>query len=104
VARLARAPVPGGSVRSFRISADSRTVALAAERNAEHELTLLVAPLGGQAKAVEVAGPFAGGGSVLDYRPGAGERVLAYLADQDQRSVIELYVARPAAAAGTVKR
>ncbi len=105
--KLSRPLVPGGDVWSFQISADSRTVAFTAARDAAPppwqpgppggnpwpRLTLLAAPIG-EAKAVELAGPFQGGGSVQDYRISADGAVVAYLADQDELGVVELFAAR----------
>jgi len=96
--RLSPLLTPGGDVRSFRMSADSRTVAFAAARDAAGAFTLLSVPIEGSKPAAELAGPFAEGGSVLDdYRIGADASVVIYRSDQVEPGVIELYSARPPA-------
>lgn len=106
-ARLSRPLVPGGFVGSFQISSDSRTVAFTAQRlvippPSEHEpgppLTLLTAPIRGQEKASEVAGPLQGLATVTDFQISSDGHVVVYRADQDEPGAIELYAARRAPA------
>jgi len=113
--KLSRPLVPGGFVGSFQISADSRTVAFTAQRlvippvppvgdpgppggGDPQPLTLLTAPIRGQEKASEIAGPFHGPGTVSDFQISADGKVVVYRADQDEQYVIELYAARRALA------
>jgi dipeptidyl aminopeptidase/acylaminoacyl peptidase len=103
-AKLSRPLVPGGNVGSYRISADSRTVAFTAQRlvitpsdpghpgGNDPPLTLLRAPIRGEEKASEIAGPFHGNGTVRDFQISANGTVV-YRADQDEQDAIELYAA-----------
>jgi len=98
--RLSRALVPGGNALDFRISADSSTVAFRAERDGAHHLTLLAVPIGGEQKAVEVAGPLQGGGSVDAFQLSHDGTRIVYRADQEQAFVRELFLARYARVPG----
>ncbi|HEX6884911.1 MAG TPA: hypothetical protein VF530_16160 [Planctomycetota bacterium] len=80
-------------VQSFRISADSSTVAFLAARDTAGNATLLAAPIGGQEKATELAGPFIEGGGVLDFALSADGSRLVWRADQDELGILELFTA-----------
>lgn len=98
--KLSRPLVPGGRAVGFRISADSSTVVFAAQRDAENHLTLLAVPIGGEQKAVEVAGPFQVTGSVQSFDLSRDGTRIVYLADQEQAFIYELFLARHARPAG----
>jgi Tol biopolymer transport system component len=90
---VGRAPFAGGGVFDYRISADSSTVAFRATRNAAGRLTLLAGPVDGGQKAVELAGPFAGNGTVIDFALSADGRLGAWRSDQEVVDVFQLYAA-----------
>lgn len=90
---IGRSPYPGGGVQSFRLSADASTVAFLASRSASGRRTLFVGPAGGEKKAVELAGPFPGDGTVLDYALSADGSLAAWRADQEITGVVELFAA-----------
>ena len=84
----------------FRISGDSSTVAFQTERDVAHHFTLLAVPIGGEQKAIEVAGPFQAAGSVESFQLSRDGTRIVYLADQEQAFVSELFLARYAKVSG----
>ena len=92
--RLSRPLVPGGQVIQFQVSADSHTVVFMANRSAlPDEWTVLAAPIDQEDKAVDLIGPFTGRGSVNGFLVDHDASVVAYLADQRQTGVFELFAA-----------
>ena len=82
-------------MHSFQISADGRRVAFTSDlRTDARQLQLLTGPIGGEEKAVAVAGPLKGFGSVHSYALSADGSVVAWRADQETPGVVELYAAR----------
>jgi Tol biopolymer transport system component len=89
-ARLSRGLGVGADVEAFAVSADSSTVAFRARREDSQSL-LLAAPSDGREKATVISGPFPG--TVHDFAVSSDGSRLAWRADQDVPSVVELYAA-----------